>query len=194
MVCKFQEYGQQCITFEQFNILNNLISLWQRYVMWSRALFLAGIERSANLPAVQSRVYQAPIDFYNTLRVFYGERLAEQFLNAFLAYTVAKINLMNAMIGNSQDAVNASAQELYTRADVIAALLSQIPYWREDYWKTLLYQDISMGIAEFRAALTGDHEMEISIFERMLLNAADIGGYMASAIFQSTQQPVPGKM
>jgi len=36
--------------------------------------------------------------------------------------------------------------------------------------------------------------MEISIFERMLLNAADIGGYMASAIFQSTQQQVPEQM
>lgn len=191
MICRYQDYGQQCITFEQFNILNNLISMWQRYVMWSRALFLAWKDSSANLSAVQGRVYQIPMDFYNTLRVFYGERLAEQFLNAFRGYAVTKQNLMGSMIGKDEEAVRYFAQELYRRADEIAANLSQIPYWREDYWKTLLYQDVSMSIAEFRAGLTGDHEMEISIFERMLLNAADIGGYMASAIFQSTQQQVP---
>jgi hypothetical protein len=101
---------------------------------------------------------------------------------------------MGAMIGNEEEAVMSYAQDLYKRADEIAILLSQIPYWKLEYWKSLLYQDISMSIAEFRAALTGDHEMEISIFERMLLNAADIGGYMASAIFQSTQQQVPEQM
>lgn len=191
MVCKFQNYDQQCITFEQFNILNNLISLWQRYVMWTRALLLAWMENSESLPAVQNRVYQIPMDFYNTLRVFYGERLAEQVLNSFRGYSVTKQNLMGAMITNNEEAVRSYVQELYQRADEIAAVLSQVPYWNKDYWKTLLYQDISMSLAEFRAAFTGDHEMEISIFERMLLNAADIGGYMASAIFQSTQQQVP---
>jgi hypothetical protein len=162
--------------------------------MWTRALFLAWTDNSANLPAVQGRVYQIPMDFYNTLRVFYGERLAEQFLNSFRGYAITKQNLMGAMIGNEEEAVMSYAQDLYKRADEIAILLSQIPYWKLEYWKSLLYQDISMSIAEFRAALTGDHEMEISIFERMLLNAADIGGYMASAIFQSTQQQVPEQM
>jgi len=85
MIHKFQESERQCFTFEQFNILNNLISLWQRYAMWSRALFLSKAGNSPNLHAVENRFYQIPMDFYNTLRVFYGERLAEQFLNSFLA-------------------------------------------------------------------------------------------------------------
>ena len=43
-----------------------------------------------------------------------------------------------------------------------------------------------MSIAGFNATLTGEYEREISIYERLLLNAAEIGGYMASGIFQST--------
>ncbi len=194
MACKFQDNARQCITFEQFNILNNLISLWQRYVMWTRSFFMAWIDNSPNLSAVQNRVYQIPMDFYNTLRVFYGERLAEQFLNSFRSYSVTKQNMMGAMIGNNEDDARFYAQELYKRADEIAALFSMIPHWNLDIWKTLLYQDISMCIAEVRAALTGAHDLEISIFERMLLNAADIGGYMARAIFQSTQQQIPDQM
>lgn len=193
MAHKFQEFEQQCLTFEQFNILNNLISLWQRYTMWTRALFFSKMENSANLFAIQNRVNQLPMDFYNTLRVFYGERLAEQFLNSFQRYVSAQSNLMNAMIANDQEAVNAFGQELYARADEIASFLSQSPYWNLEQWKALLYRDISLSISEFRAALTGDHETEISIFERLLLNATDIGGYMARGIFQSTRQPIPLK-
>lgn len=191
MAHKFQEFQQQCLTFEQFNILNNLTSLWQRYVMWTRALFLSKTENSTNLAAVQNRVNQLPIDFYNVLRVFYGERLAEQFLNSFQLYVRAQSSLVNAMIANNQEAMNAAGQELYARADEIALILSQVRHWSLQQWQSLLYRDISMSIAEFRAALTGEHETEISIFERLLLNAAEIGGYMARGIFHSTRQPVP---
>lgn len=193
MIHKFQEFGQQCFTFAQLNILNNLISLWQRYTMWTRALFFSKMENSPNLAAIQNRVNQLPMDFYNTLRVFYGERLAEQFLNSFQRYIIIQSYLMEAMIDNDQAGVNSFGQQLYATADEIASFLSQSPYWDLQQWKALLYQDISMSIAEFRAALTGDHETEISIFERLLLNAAEIGGYMASGIFQSTRQPVPLK-
>jgi hypothetical protein len=189
MTHKLQEFEQQCLTFEQLNILNNLISLWQRYVIWTRALFLSKLENSTNLDAVQNRVDQLPMDFYNVLRVFYGERLAEQFLISFQLYVRAHSSLMNAMIANDQEAVNTAAQELYARADEIAAFLSQAPYWSMQQWQSLLYRDISLSISEFRAALTGEYENEISIFERLLLNATEIGGYMARGIFQSTQAP-----
>ena len=191
MIHKFQEYERQCFTFEQFNVLNNLISLWQRYAMWTRALFLSKSGNSPNLNAVENRYYQIPMDFYNTLRVFYGERLAEQFLNSFQRYILIQSNLMDAMIANDQENVNAFTQQLYASADEIAAFLSQAPYWSFEVWKSLLYQDVSSSIAGFRASLTGEHELEISIFERLLLNAAEIGGYMASGIFQFSQPPVP---
>ena len=191
MIHKFQESERQCFTFEQFNILNNLISLWQRYTMWTRSLFLSKKENSPNILAVQNRYYQIPMDFYNTLRVFYGERLAEQFLNIFQRYILIQANLMDALLANDQDRIDTLTQAWYSSADEIASLLSRLPYWNVDVWKTLLYQDISMTIANFNAALTGEYEREISIYERLLLNAAEIGGYMASGIFQSTQQPIP---
>lgn len=189
MTHKLQESGQYSLTFEQINILNNVVSLWQRYVIWSRALFLSKMENSANLGAVQNRVNQLPVDFYNVLRVFFGERRAEQFLVSFQLYVRAHSNMMNAMIANDQEAVNAAGQQLYARADEIAAFFARSPYWSLQQWQSLLYRDISLSISEFRAALTGEHEIEISIFERLLLNASEIGEYMARGIFQSTQTP-----
>ena len=187
------EYVQQCITFEQFNVLNNLISLWQRYVMWRRALFSSIYGDTAIQPAVQSRVDQIPIDFYNTLRVFYGERLAEQFATAFQVYSITHINLMEAMINNDQELINTYTKKLYTSADEMAAILSKVPYWQVDQWKAMLYRDISWSLANYRATLTSEYEMEISIFERMLLNAAEMGSYMARGIFASKESPIPSQ-
>ncbi|HVI39602.1 MAG TPA: hypothetical protein VM577_02995, partial [Anaerovoracaceae bacterium] len=171
MIHKFQDTERQCFTIEQYNILNHLITLWTHYQMWTRSLFIAKEENLQNLSAVQDRVYEIPMDFYNTMRVFYGDRLAQQFSNAIQRYIIIQINLMDAMLANDPDAANTYTQQLYESADEIATLLSQTPYWDLEQWKSLLYQDISLTIEDFRARLTGDYEREISIYERMLLNA-----------------------
>ena len=187
---KLQQNSQSCLTMEQFNVLNNLLSLWQRYVMWRRALFLSKLENSPNIEAVELRLNQVPVDFYNTLRVFYGERPAEQFLTVFQSYTVIQTKLMNALISGNQEMVGSLTRDLYEKADEIAALMATMPFWQQDQWKALLYHDISSSLSEYRAALTGEYEMEISIFERILLNASETAAYMAQGIFQASQQPI----
>ena len=187
---KLQQDTHSCLTLEQFNVLNNIISLWQRYVMWRRALFLSKLEQSPNTNAVEERLNQVPVDFYNTLRVFFGERLAEQFLTTFQSYTIIQTKLMNALINGDQEAVNEFARDLYAKADDLASLLSNLPYWQQDQWKALLYQDISASLTEYRAAMTGEYELEISIFERILLNASEIAEYMSQGIFYAGQNPI----
>jgi hypothetical protein len=184
MIHKLQRTESE-FTPSQYNIFNNLTSLWASYIMWSRSLFLAKAENLPNLEAVQNRAFQIPVDFYNTLRVFYGDRAAQQFLNAIQRYIVIKSSLMDAMLANNPDLVNTYTQQLYTAADEIATFLAQAPYWDLDQWRSLLYQDIRMSIEEFTALLTGDYEREISIYERLLLNGVDLGSYMASGIIES---------
>lgn len=181
---------QACLTFEQFNVLNNVISLWQRFSMWRWVLFLSKLEQSPYVSAVEKRINQVPVDFYNTLRVFFGERLAEQFLATFQSYVMIQTKLMDDLISRNQESVDTLTQSLYAKADEIAALLSKFPYWQQEQWKSLLYQDISASLADYRAALSGDYEMEISIYERILLNASEIGQYMARGIFYAGKDPI----
>jgi len=184
MINKLQETGQQqkCLTFEQLNVLQNMVTLWTNYAMWTRSLMISTLLGLPESQAVRNRVYAIPTEFYSALRIFYGERIAQQFLNYFQRYIVLQAQLIDALERNDQNAADTYTQQLYRNADEMAAFLGQFPYWDERQWKQYLYNDINLYLREARAFMQGDYEGEISIFERILLNASDIGRYMARGI------------
>jgi len=177
-----QTGGQRCYTFEELNILKTMITLWTNYVMWTRSLLISTVQNLPEGPAIRKRLYELPADFYSTLRVFFGNRLAQQFLDYFQSYILIQIQLIEALTNNDQAAADTYTQELYKNADEIAAFLGQFPYWSETQWKQYLYSDINAYLDEVRAFMAGDYEREISIYERILLNAQDIGEYMTRGI------------
>ncbi|MDF3001913.1 MAG: hypothetical protein K0Q48_2032 [Bacillota bacterium] len=169
-------------TFEELNILTNLIMLWNRYAIWTRSLMISTFLDLPQNQAVRKRLYDLPIEFYNTLRVFFGERIAQEFLGYFQKHLVIQAQLNEALANEDQDAAGQFTMELYRNADEIASFLGQFPYWEEALWKQYLYNDIALYLQEARAYLTGDFEREIEIYERILLNATDIGEYMTRGI------------
>jgi hypothetical protein len=177
------------ISFEDLNIIDRLQDLWMQYVMWERSLLIAQAFDLPNLQAVLDRLYGIPLDFYNTLRVFYGDRIAQQMLNYLQQRIIIESRLIDAMIAGDQSTVDTYTTQLYQNADELASYFDQFPYWTAAQWKSLLYQDISMFFDEIRSILSEEYEREIEIFERMLINAASIGRYMAAGILQtSTRQ------
>lgn len=191
MVRVNQQESTTCFTFEQYNILNNLTSFWQRYAMWSRALFISGQSKMPNEQTMIRKVYGLPLVFYEIIRVFYGQEMAQELMNIFQRYIIIKINVMYALMQNNQKAAQTYTEELYASGDKLAEYLAQQPYWVLERWKMLIYQDIRLSFEEYRSLLTGEHEMEIGIYERLLDNAGTIGSYMASGILQATSQPTP---
>lgn len=184
MIHKFQDIGQQqeCYTFQEINILKNMITLWTNYAMWTRSLLISTVLNLPESQVIRNRVYDLPAEFYSILRVFYGDSIAQQFLNYFQRYIIIQANLINALSSNDQDTANIHTQELYQNADEIAAFLGQFPYWDESQWKQYLYQDINMYLEEARAFMTGEYEREIGIYDRILINAGNIGEYMTRGI------------
>ncbi len=176
------ERPRRCLTFEELNILKSMITLWTNYAMWTRSLMISTLLGLPDIQAVRKRVYDLPMEFYSTLRIFFGDKIAQQFLNYFQRSVVIQAQLMAALADNDQNAADTYTQELYRNADEMAAFLGQFPYWDESQWKQYLYNDINLYLQETRAYMQGDYEREIGIYERILLNASDIGQYMAKGI------------
>lgn len=183
MVSVLQQTEQQRrYTFEELNILKTVITLWMNYAMWTRSLLVSTVFNLPEGPAIRKRLYELPADFYSTLRVFFGNRIAQQFLDYFQRYILIQIQLIEALTNNNQAAADTYTQELYKTADEIALFLGQFPYWNETQWKQYLYADINASLDEARAFMAGDYEREISIYDRIMLNAQDIGEYMTRGI------------
>ena len=194
MIHKLREHPYEVfynISFVNLNIIDRIQDLWSQYVMWERALLMAQAFNNPNLEEIQNRLYRIPLDFYDNLRVFYGDRIAQQMLNYLQARVILERKLINAMITGNQEIVDIYTQKLYQNADELSDYLGQFPYWDSAQWKTLLYTDIGMLFDEIRAVLLGDYEREIEIFERELLNATAIGRYMAAGILETLIAPQP---
>lgn len=169
-------------TFEKLNILANLLTLWNRYAIWTRSLMISTFLDLPQNEAVKKRIYNLPSEFYNTMRVFFGEQIAQQFQYLFQKHLVLLAQLSEALINNDQESADQFTRELYQNADSMAAFFGLFPYWQEAQWKQYLYNDISLSLQEAGAYLTGDYDREIEIYERLLINAANMGEYMASGI------------
>lgn len=194
MIHKLQEQPYEVfynITFSDLNVIDGIQRLWTQYVMWVRALLMALAFDDPNLAAILNRLYRVPLDFYNTLRIFYGDQIAQEMMNYLQRRLIIEGRLINAMITGGQESVDAYTLEYYKNADELAEYLGRFPYWDAARWQTLLYNDISMTFDEIQAILLGEYEREIDIYERILNNATTIGRYMAAGILENLASPRP---
>lgn len=171
-------------TFEQMNMLIRTQRLWTQFALWMRSFQHCILEDSQNLPAVTTRLYeQLPLDFYNVFLVFYGEEIAQMFLNNFSRFIHNTWPILQAFKSGDQAAVDAAVVQWYQTADTLADFLARNNiYWNVDQWKSLLYQYIRSYIQGVVAYLGGDHEQEIAIYENLEDICLRMAGYLARGI------------
>lgn len=183
---KIYEYQQQVIIPRGgLELIDNIQTLWILYVLWERTAILGKFFSTPTQMPAQNRAFEIPLEFFNVLRVYYDDEFSRQFQNLFSNRINIETNILNSMISNDQNAINAYTQDYIRNSDEIAALLGQYPYWDAAQWKTFLYKDLQLYLQEIMAFLTGDFQGEIRIFEQIIRNAQDMGRYMASGIVTS---------
>jgi hypothetical protein len=128
--------------------------------MLERSLLLSQAFDLPNLQVILDRIYRVPLDFYNTLRVFYGSRVAQLMLDYLQSRINSEIRLTDAMIRGDQSAVDAYTEDLYRTTDELAEFFGQFPYWDASQWKSQLYRTSGHVYREIRALLSGDYERE----------------------------------
>lgn len=172
------------VTFEQMNAILDFRRLWAQMAAWTRSFIYSIINNNPNITAVTKRLYEGvPLDFYNTLRVFYGPEIAEQFLQIISAQILIFWRLINSIIQNNAAAVNSATVELYQNAEQISTFLSQINInWDKQKWNNLLTQYISMMIEHILSIVRGNFDREIAIFDRLEKHALLMGSYMAKGV------------
>ena len=183
MVHRSQE-GVECYTFDQIISGSRLVEAWLKNAIWMRSFVQSTVWDLPNLPTITSRVAQVPIEFYNVLRPFWGERLAQQFTDLIGSRTAIKSSILTAVMRNDQNTADQYTRELYANADEISAFLAQFPSWSRDEWQILLYDDSNMFIRQIESLLNDDYNTEASIYERIINHTINMGNYMAYGILR----------
>lgn len=179
--CKVQE---PTVTYGQMNLIINTRNLWRDLVTWSRAYLISRVSGIGNTEDVFNRLYRVPVDFGNTVRLIFGDQIAEQYVQSLSETAVLYRELIEAQITGNVDMANEKVQELYKKADQRAIFLASInPFWDETQWKNLLHTFIIYSLDEITSILMGDSK-NIDIFDRFLHLADIIGDYFAEGMFK----------
>lgn len=178
----------------QMNLIFRGRMLWRDLATWLATYMFSVAGGYGNQDAISARLYQLPLDYGNVMKLFFGDKLSEDYINLLSTYIITLQSLFLAMMKGDADAVNTYAKQLYQNIDQRAAFLAQInPFWQQDVWRSLLYNFNGLVMDFATSLLSKDFQKNIDIFDRLLSMSSVIGDYFSEGIFNYlsyTESPV----
>lgn len=169
---------------------NKFRELWEQHGAWTRMTIMSIVFGLPDVDFVTSRLLQNPVDFGNTLKVFYSNKIALKFSNLLKDHLVIAAQLVKAAKAGDNEAAADAEKRWYSNADEIAAFLASInPYWSEKDWKTMLHKHLMLVKAEAVAILTKDYVAGIKVYDE--IEKQSLG--MADAMTQGIVKQFPGR-
>lgn len=173
------------ITYGHLNIINDFRLLLTELAYLTRFYIVSVASGFGDAQAVADRLYSLPLKFKAKAELIFGVPLGEELVTLLSNHIINLQILVNALKNGDQATVDASAQRLYSNADLLAAYFSRInPSWNESQWRNLFYTYDRTVIEEAVAVMTGDFVKSLDIFDRLLLNALSMADYLASGFIQ----------
>jgi len=181
--------SQSLITPIQLGVIGRLRSLWQEISFWVRDLAIATLRDPERESASANQLFTGVIDeFYQVFNTYYDSNIAQQVVNLLSSMFTSLWDMIRAVKENNQDAVNASTQQLYQRADDLANYLDLINlFWTAGQWQNLLYQYIRLKIEQIISIASGDFQGEAGLYRSLEDIAVLMGNYMAGGIIAGSQ-------
>jgi hypothetical protein len=190
MICKNQE-DANFLTYGQLNLITSSRFNWAVLAAWTREYIHSVADGLPNVKEIGDRLYSVPVDFYNLVLPFIGRTNADRVLNLTSLRQITLMSLIHAMKNNDVETVNANTMRLYQLANELAAFLAQInPYWSQDTWRSLFYQNIRMNLDLATSYMSGDYGKDIALYDELLQHSSLLGDEMAAGMFRYLSTPV----
>lgn len=173
------------------NIINEFRFHVLELAIWGRSLALSLKYKLPNVDAVYNRLLEVPSHFYDSLSTFYGQEIAEEYLNLLTQHLITFRTLTEALLSGDNAAADASIKQFYANADSISEFFARLsPYWDKRQWQNLLYQYIQLIYYHILAIVTNAYDQEIQIFDRISYYTILLGDYLARGVlYQLTTMP-----
>ena len=177
--------GETCISQIAMNLSDEMNTLWEQHVFWTRLFLISVAENLKDLEETKKRLLRNPIDIANVYRRYYGNTIAQRIQNLLTEHLEIGGDLIVAL--KNKD--NLKAQELDKKwqknADEIAELLSSInPYYNRQELQQMLYEHLALTTEEVKARLRGDYKADIEAFDRVEKEALKMASYFTGGIWK----------
>lgn len=183
------------LTYEQAEIIQQFRVLISKLTYLTRYYIIAELTGLGSPDAIVDELSRIPIEgnrLTDTVPGFQGD-----FAPITEAYVQGIQGLIDGMTSSDQEQADESIRQLYAIADQNAVRLAEMsPYWDEDTWRAIFYDDISNLTQEVIAIETKEFHKAIDIFQIMMEKALAKADYYAGGIIHflpedQEQIPIP---
>jgi len=173
----------QCITRTELEIMNRFRLLWNQHSEWTRMAITAIVFESPNEEETVTRLLRNPKDFAMTLRIFYGEIIANEFSDLLTEHLTLSAQLVEAIIAGNTEEVEKLNRRWYKNAEDIAELLGKInPCWSTEDWREMLFEHLRFVTEEAMTLINEEYQRNVDVYDELELQALKMADMMSEGI------------
>jgi hypothetical protein len=183
----FLPEDEQQIPITYFNMITDFRKIRTEWAYLTRFYIVARIVGLGDEGYVTERLYALVRRMKDKFELILGNEIAEELLNLLSIYVIMVEELINAILSDDQDRIQAQRDALYQFSDRLSAYLGSVnPYWDEAKWKELFDRSVELIIKQSLEFQRKDYVAAMETFQDFLYNSLAIGDYFALGLYQYT--------
>jgi len=177
------QHGNPGITPKELALREELNTLWEQHVFWTRLFLISVAESLKDLEPTKRRLLRNPVDIANVYRRFYGEDIAKRIESLLTDHLAIGGDLIVALKNGNHMLATELTQKWYKNADEMAEFFSSInPNYNKEELRRMLYTHLQLTTLEVTSRLAKDYEADIMAFDRIEKEALEMARYFATGI------------
>lgn len=173
------------ITLKQMKLSDQMNTLWEQHVFWTRLLLISIAENLSDLNQTKERLLRNPKDIANIYRVYYGDEVANEIERLLTEHLVIGANLITALKNKETNKATELNNIWYRNADDMAKAFSTInTYYKEEELRQMLHHHLELTTQEVSERLNRNYAADIKAFDMVEKEALMMARYFTNGIFK----------
>lgn len=178
-------FMQRCITQTELDYRNDMRSLWEEHVAWTRMAIISLVFDLPDIDEVLSRLLKNADDMGNMIRILYGDDVATNYSQLIREHLLIAADLVEAAIAEDTQLAQEAEERWYENADEIALFLSSInPFLTESAVREMFYRHLALTKQEAIYMINKQFEEDIAIYDEIEMQAREMADAISDAMVQ----------
>lgn len=174
---------ERCISQTELDYRNDMRSLWEEHVAWTRMAIISLVFDLPDLNEVLTRLLKNADDMGDMIRRLYGDEVAVTYSQLIKDHLLIAADLVKAALaGNEQRAQEAEAK-WYENADDIARFLNSVnPFLTEEAVREMFYKHLDLTKQEAVFMINKEFEKDIAVYDEIEKQAREMADAISDAM------------
>lgn len=174
-----------CISQAEVYYRNDMRSLWEEHVAWTRMAIISLIFKLPDVDFVIIRLLQNATDMGNMVRKLYGDLAATTYSNLIKEHLLFAADLVKSVLAGDMEAAKNAENKWYMNADQIAKFLSSVnPFLPENVVKEMFYRHLELTKQEAVFMMNMDYQKDIEVYDAIEKQAREMADTISDAMIK----------